>query len=141
MIENTQRSAMTADWLRKPLHCLLWWVVPVAMAVFVDHITRGWISVLAWSLALAWMATGCLLNARSCHRRHCQLSWPILLAGAVILALEAVGVLTLGSIGINAVLWTVFGLLLLSFVPELIWGRYVGCNSARDRKENQVPRS
>lgn len=114
------------DWVSKPLYCLLWWIAPVAVAVLADHLTTGRrISVLAWAVALAWMGLGCLLNARRCHRRHCYLTGPILLVTATVLGLDAAGVLSLGSSGINMVLWGAFGLSLLSFVPELIWGKYV----------------
>lgn len=132
MIETPERKhpepgESATDFVRHPLYGLLWWGLPIALAVLAGALATGprW-PVLAWSLAFAWMGTGCLLNARRCHRRHCYLSGPVMLVGAAILGLMAVGVVPSSSAAINAVLWGAFGLVLLSFVPELVWGRYVG---------------
>lgn len=111
------------DWLSKPPSFFLWWIAPIAVAVLTDMFTRGWrISVAAWAVALAWMGVGCALNAWRCHRRHCYLSSPTLLVGASMLGLQAAGAM---SPNVNTVLWGTFGLVLLSFAPELIWGRYL----------------
>lgn len=81
-----------SDWAAKPLPFLLWWLGPIALAVLTDQFTSGWrISAAAWSVAMAWMATGCLLNARRCRRRHCYLSGPTLLIAAVLFGLAAMG--------------------------------------------------
>ncbi len=117
-------AAMTKDWAANPLPTMLWWVAPIVFAVAVSSLA-GRFGVAAWSLALAWMAAGCLLNAARCHRRHCYLSGPVLLAGAVVFGLEALGVFSLGSTGNIALLWCAFGLVLLSWIPERIWGKYV----------------
>lgn len=132
MIETRERKhpghgERAGDFARNPFHGLLWWGLPVALAVLTGALATGpRLPVLAWSLAFAWMGTGCVLNARRCHRRHCYLSGPVMLVGAVVLGLMAAGVVQSSSVAINAVLWGAFGLVLLSFVPELVWGRYVG---------------
>ncbi len=115
-----------ADWSRRPMYCLMWWVLPVGIAVVGDHLPIGsQATILVWTTALAWMALGCFLNARRCHRRHCYFAGPILLAGALAAGLQAAGVLRLGSDSLNVTLWSTFVLLLLSWLPEIIWSKYV----------------
>ena len=43
--------------------------------------TRG--LALIWVALFVWMGTGCILNARRCHRPHCYISGPVFLLGAV----------------------------------------------------------
>jgi hypothetical protein len=77
-----------------------------------------------WMVALGWMGIGCLLNARRCHRLHCYFSAPILLFGALVAGLIGFDVMTLGPHALsNAISFTLV-LALLSFVPEMIWGKY-----------------
>lgn len=115
--------APTWDRLSKPPSFFAWWIAPVAVAVLIDSAAHDWrTGVAGWAVALAWMGAGCALNAWRCRRRHCYLSSPILLVGASMLALQAAGVMRPNA---NAVLWGTFGLVLLSFVPELVWGRYL----------------
>lgn len=122
----TDRPARTAsDWTRKPITLIGWWVIPFVVAIAADHLpfqprTVVWIL----ALALAWMGTGCLVNAQRCGRLHCYLAGPILLAGAAVAGLLGAGVLSLGAGGLNLMLWTTFGLVVLSLLPELVWGKY-----------------
>ncbi len=72
-----------------------------------------------------WMGTGCILNARRCHRLHCYLSGPAFFLGAAALALFAAGIPLLGSHSLNNVIGITLAAALLSFVPEMIWRKYL----------------
>jgi len=71
------------------------------------------------------MATGCLLNARRCHRLHCYISGPVLLLGGLFAGLVAAGAFGLGIQAFNNAVSATLILALLSFVPEFVWKRYV----------------
>ena len=70
------------------------------------------------------MATGCLLNARRCHRVHCYISGPVLLLGAAMAGLVAAGVVDFGPRTFGNAVGAILVLALLSFLPELICKRY-----------------
>jgi len=71
-----------------------------------------------------WMGVGCAINARRCHRRHCYYASPILLIGAVLVLLVGFGFINLGSGGLMYVTWGTFVLVLLTFLPEKLYGKY-----------------
>jgi hypothetical protein len=113
------------DWARRPLMIVLWWGLPMAVGVLANlpHLSqRAHASV--WAVVFAWMATGCLLNARRCHRVHCFISGPVLLLGAVFAALVASGVVEPGTSTFSNIINGTLLLALLSFAPEMIWKRY-----------------
>jgi hypothetical protein len=70
------------------------------------------------------MATGCLLNARRCHRVHCYISGPVLLLGAILAGLVALGAVSLSPQAFGNAISATLVLALLSFVPEIVWKRY-----------------
>lgn len=123
-MDRTKQPA-APDWVRNPVSLAIWWVVPIVVGNLADHLPLSRpVTSLIWAAALAWMGLGCVLNARRCHRRHCYFSGPVLLTGAVVITLQSMGGLPHGSNGLSLTLWATFGLALLSFLPELIWGRY-----------------
>lgn len=79
----------------------------------------------AWALALAWMGAACLVNARRCGRLHCFFSGPILLVGALLAALVALGLLDANAIGLGAIVTGALVLFGLTYALELAWGRYL----------------
>jgi hypothetical protein len=118
-------SAAQKDWARKPLTILLWWGLPIAIGVSASLLRlpfRAGAGVCA--VAFAWMATGCLLNARRCHRVHCYISGPVLLLGAATAGLVAIGVVDLGPRAFSNAVSAILVMALLSFGPELVWKRY-----------------
>ena len=124
---GADQPAMSAalDRIRNPISLAMWWVVPIVAGNLADHLPLSRpVTAFVWTVALAWMGLGCVLNTRRCHRRHCYFSGSILLVGAAVVALLGLGVLSFGPNGLSLTLWTTFGLALLSFLPELIWGRY-----------------
>jgi hypothetical protein len=108
---------------------VLWiWCLPIAMLLLSARI-GGRIQIIAWPALLAWMGTACLINARRCRRLHCYLTGPYFLLLALAAGLYGLGVLRLGARG-----WSILSVALvvggafLVYVPERLFGRYVGSN-------------
>lgn len=118
--------AKSRDWLRRPIGVIFWWALPIAVGESTSFRHLALMQTgLTWAVALAWMGTGCALNALRCGRRHCFLSGPVLWLGAMATALVALGVIS----GPNALGDAVNGslaLAALSFLSEWFWGLYAG---------------
>ena len=115
------------DFAAKPLPFWLLWGAPIAIMLSLNFIRppAEWaIGVL--SVCFAWMGIGCAINARRCHRRHCYYSSPILLAGAALTLLVGFGFLDFGPNGLMYVTWGIFALVMLTFLPEKVFGKYRG---------------
>ena len=124
MMATGEASAARTDWAGNARTYALAWGLPMgllAAGLFVDVAARTAI----WSLALAWMGTACLINARRCGRTHCRYTGPyyllmivpVLLAGAKWIPLDRLGWAGLG-IGI------VTGGKLMRWLTERAWGRF-----------------
>jgi hypothetical protein len=70
------------------------------------------------------MGTGCILNARRCHRLHCNISGPAFLLGAISAGMLSSGASVLGSHALYYTISVTLAAGLLSFVPEVIWRKY-----------------
>jgi hypothetical protein len=79
----------------------------------------------AWALALAWMGAACLVNARRCGRLHCFFSGPILLVGALLAGLIALGLFDADALSLGAIVTGALVLFSLTYAIELAWGRYL----------------
>jgi hypothetical protein len=73
------------------------------------------IRVVVWIVALIWMGTACILNARRCKRTHCRYTGPYYLAMTAPVVALGLGIV---SAGIYA--WVVLGVLILAG-SKLIW--------------------
>ncbi|MGH9646291.1 MAG: hypothetical protein ACRD4E_05680 [Bryobacteraceae bacterium] len=118
-----------ADWTRHPVSALVGWCLPIALGAISSNLLpaslkAGAAPAFIWAAAFAWMGAACLLNARRCHRLHCYFSGPILLGATLIAGLIGFGIVPFGRHGLDILTWITFGLVLLTFVPELIFGRY-----------------
>ncbi|MGH8213595.1 MAG: hypothetical protein ACREPP_10255 [Rhodanobacteraceae bacterium] len=118
-----------ADWAGHPIGALVGWCLPIALVIIVDNLLpaslkAGGAPAFIWAAAFAWMGAACLLNARRCHRLHCYFSGPILLGAMLIAGLIGSEIVPFGRHGLDILTGVTFGLVLLSFVPELIFGRY-----------------
>ena len=119
-------AASSLDLARRPSTIFIWWGLPILIGFGANFLRPSLEQeALLWSALFVWMATGCLLNARRCHRLHCYFSGPILLLGALTSAALGGGVLSFGPGALNYIVWMTTGLALLTFVPELIWGKYL----------------
>jgi hypothetical protein len=121
-----QPEAMASrDWVRQPLFALLWWGLPLAVALGSNFFRMSlreaaWI----WSGSMAVMGAGCALNAMRCHRLHCYISAPVLLLGSVGAALIALFD-AWGPFALTHVTTVAIALVGASFIPELLRRRYV----------------
>jgi len=112
------------DWVDRPGMGFVWWCVPLGVG-FASNILAmsARAAALVWMISFFWMGTGCILNARRCHRLHCYISGPAFFLGAGALALFAAGIAPLGAL--NNIVGITLTVALLSFVPELIWRKYL----------------
>lgn len=126
-IMNEQpRNEPGNDWVRRPGMGFVWWCLPLGIGVAASNLaasTRA--AALVWMVLFGWMGTGCILNARRCHRLHCYISGPAFFLGAAALALFAAGIPLLGLHSLNNVIAITLATALLSFVPEMIWRKHV----------------
>lgn len=115
------------DLSQRPVGFMVGWGIPILAIVSINSV-RGILpfemTILILAGAFTWMSVGCLINARRCKRRHCYLSGPVLLAGAASILLVGFEIVDLGRGGLNYVIWGTFLLVGLTFIPEIIWGRY-----------------
>jgi len=101
------------------------WGAPIAIMLSLNvlRLPVGWATIIL-SACLAWMGIGCAVNARRCHRRHCYYASPVLLIGAGLTLLVGFDIVDLGPYGMMYVTWGTFALVLLTFLPEKLLGKY-----------------
>ena len=101
---------------------LLYWGIPIAVLV-VGGIYR--VEAYLWPPALLFMGATCLLNALRCGRLHCYFTGPFFLAAATVAGLPITGLVTYSPEIWNWIgLTVVIGGILLTHLPERIWGKY-----------------
>jgi hypothetical protein len=112
------------DWLGSArTYIWAWWMPHAAMlaALFLPVSIRA----VVWAVALVWMGTACLLNARRCNRTHCRYTGPFYLAMTAPVIALGWGILSVGIYG-----WIVLGILVISgsgliwWATERAWGRF-----------------
>jgi hypothetical protein len=114
------------DWVRRPGMGFVWWCLPLGVGVTANFIALSARSIaFVWAVMFAWMGTGCIFNSLRCHRLHCYISGPVFFLGAVALALFAAKVAPLGAHSLNNIVGITLCAVLLSFVPEMIWRKYL----------------
>lgn len=107
-----------------PRTFVLAWGLPILLLLSANFLPYPG-SVIGITAAFVWMGTSCLINARRCRRRHCFISGPVFLLGAAASALTGFGVIGPGPQGLAYAVWGTVALVILSFVPEFIWGKYL----------------
>jgi hypothetical protein len=101
------------------------WGAPIAVAAVLSlPFVPAWVTAAAWTSAFVSMGVACLLNARRCGRLHCYFSGPILLLGAVSVA--TVAMIDAAAFGVSVVVAATLALFALTYMLELVWGRYRG---------------
>ena len=112
------------DWLgSKRTSVLAWWFPLVAIigGLFVPLSLRT----AGWVIALGWMGTACMLNARRCNRTHCRYTGPYFLAMIVPVMVLGTGLVTVGVLG-----WISLGVLIVGgsgliwWATERTWGKF-----------------
>lgn len=119
-------SESANDWVRRPGMGFVWWCLPLAVGAAANYfgsLPRA--IALVWTVSFVWMGTGCLLNARRCHRLHCYVSGPAFFLGAAALGLFAAGIALFGPHSLNNIVGATLAVVLLSFVPEMDWRKYL----------------
>ncbi len=116
------------DLAARPLSFLWAWGLPTAILVGTSMAQDGVppiAHVSAISGAFLWMGVACLINAQRCRRLHCFISGPVFLVGALAVVLIGTGVIAAGPATAEHIVWITLGLVMLSFVPEVVRGRYL----------------
>jgi hypothetical protein len=112
------------DWLGSTRSSLLAWWIPLAgilAGLFVPTPLRAAI----WTIALIWMGTACVLNARRCGRTHCRYTGPYYLAMIAPVLMLGSGVVSAGIFG-----WIVLGVIIVAgskliwWATERAWGKF-----------------
>jgi hypothetical protein len=112
------------DWLRSPHTSLLAWWIPQA-AILAGLFAPVAVRTAIWIIALSWMGTACVLNAKRCGRTHCRFTGPYYLA--MIIPVLALG-LGVTSLGLSA--WVVLGVVIILggktiwWTTERAWGKF-----------------
>lgn len=125
VVTDAAGSARPGDWVRQPLGVIFWWALPIALGVSTNflHLPLARAAFI-WAVALAWMGTGCVLNALRCGRRHCYVSGPVLWLGAIAAACVSLGFFS-GENALSAAVNGALGLAALSLLSERFWGPYI----------------
>lgn len=122
MVNDTVR--VSRDWLGSTRTNLIAWWIPQA-AILAGLFASTHIRAVIWTIALIWMGTACILNARQCGRTHCRYTGPFYLAMiAPVLVLGS----DIGSAGIYG--WIVLAVLIIGggkaiwWATERAWGKF-----------------
>ena len=113
------------DWVRQPVHGFVLWCLPLAAGIAGRILLPVRTAAIVWAVAFLWMGAACLANALRCHRLHCYISGPVFLLGAACATLFAAGAKFLGAHTSDNIVSATLLLVLLSFVPEFIWRKYI----------------
>lgn len=113
---ETRARDLSSDKLKSFILWRLPWLFIAAGAVWPE--ARG----LLWSLALAWIGSGCTANALRCGRVHCSVMGPSFL----FLSLVGLAV-TLGPLSLswNVILAAAGAAVLVGYAPELLGKKYL----------------
>ena len=112
------------DWLRSPHTSLLAWWIPQA-AILAGLFAPVAVRTAVWIIALIWMGTACVLNAKRCGRTHCRFTGPYYLAMIIPVLALGLGVI---SLGLSA--WVVLGVVIILggktiwWTTERAWGKF-----------------
>jgi hypothetical protein len=117
-------SKTSRDWLRSPRTSALAWWVPQG-AIVISLFLPVSLRTVIWIVALSWMGTACILNARRCGRTHCRYTGPYYLA-----MIAPVLGLSFGLFDADFLGWLVLALIILVgskliwWATERAWGKF-----------------
>ncbi len=124
--EPTERR----DWVAGRASYILAWGLPSAAMIAAIWAAPG-LRAIAWTAALVWMGTACLVNARRCGRVHCRFTGPFFLVMAVVVALHGLGSIPLGPWGWAWIAIAIaLGTAAIWILSERLMGRYRGGTDA-----------
>ncbi len=120
------QAAAKRDFVNDRLTNFLLWKAPALVMIATGLLEMGMTARgLVWAASLTTLAGGCIANALRCGRVHCYITGPFFLGTAIVAVLLGAGVFDAGAYG-----WPILGFgalgggLLLTHVPEWLWGRY-----------------
>ena len=112
MANNPVQSSI--DWLQSPHTKLLARWIP-STAILAGLLALLQVRTAIWLIALSWMGTACILNAKRCGRTHCRYTGPYYLA-----MIAPVVVLGSGLVSVGIYAWLAMaGVILLG--SKLLW--------------------
>lgn len=110
------------DWLGSIHTSLLAWWMPKA-AILAGLFVPVSFRAVIWIIALIWMGTACILNARRCNRTHCRYTGPYYLV--MILPVLALAVIPSGIYAWIALGFVIVGgSKLIWLATERAWGKF-----------------
>ncbi len=119
-VSLNQRS----DWVSSSRSFVIAWGLPIG-AMVVARIGGEFAPAIVWPLALLWMGSACLLNARHCGRTHCYFTGPFFLVSAAVSLLYGLGIINLGPMGWPWLGGSIgFGAAALWFGSEAAWDKF-----------------
>ena len=114
----------STDWLASARTNLMAWWLPHA-AVVTGLFAAVPVRTAIWSIALAWMGTACILNARRCGRTHCRYTGPYYFAMILPVLMVGLGLVRADIYGwIALALIIVFGSKAIWWATERAWGKF-----------------
>lgn len=124
MSARRTEASPSRDLTARRLGRLLWGgpALVVLAGIFTPPLWRT----ILWCGALTVAGTACVVNASRCGRRHCFYTGPFYLAAALVTAAYGSGLVALPLVTWSRLALTIaIGSVLLQWLPERIWGRYV----------------
>ncbi|MBU6297478.1 MAG: hypothetical protein KJS68_04465 [Alphaproteobacteria bacterium] len=101
-----------------------WWGPGVALILITANMGWWW-RVAGWSIGLAWFGALCLVNAARCRRMHCYFTGPFYLVMSALVLAVGFHLVSLGRETWDLIVVAMlFGWILLTTIPEWIWGHY-----------------
>jgi hypothetical protein len=122
LLRRIAAMASSRDWLRSPRSSALAWWAPQG-AIIVGLFLPVPLRTAIWLIALIWMGTACILNARRCGRTHCRYTGPYyLVMTAPVLAADIFDADFLGWLVLAIVI--LLGGKLIWWATERAWGKF-----------------
>lgn len=113
-----------SDWLSSWRTSLLAWWMPQA-AILAGLLVPVPVRAALWVVALVWMGSACLLNARRCGRTHCRYTGPFYLAMVAPVLVLASGIVPDALYGWLALAVVILaGSKLIWWATERAWGKF-----------------
>src|SRR3546814_11465188 len=117
-------NELPRDWVGTTRSFTVAWGIPI-LVIVASAFAEDSLRTLAWTAALAWMGTACLLNAHRCGSTHCRYTGPYYLLLTIPVTLHGTQVVSLGAPG-----WWILGIAILAggtligWDSDRTWGRY-----------------
>ncbi len=117
-------SCTRPDWAGDlPTYALIWGppIVVIVGGLFVEVALRAF----AWTIALLWMGTACLLNVRRCARTHCRFTGPFYLVMILPVWTAETGIIPTGVYGWALLAaFIIIGGKIIWWATERAWGKF-----------------